>query len=215
MLMKSMYLFVLVCLFLATASGLQAAENPFGWDISYKKVFADNHVPANDTMLKYFVDASNHRGNSRDMFLPDEFFASTKIGNLQQAILIDYQVYWYFGYRSSLLLLNYGDTVQFRLYNSKSRKVEYYDLKPERYVVFADQLMQRTPSKPLSSYNFKTSEGFTFGGYIGVISTYSKSETRQYMITVEDMLSQDRQPGEIGKLTQKIVRAGNLVEAPK
>lgn len=213
--MKSTKLIVFIYLFIATASGLQAAENPFGWDISYKTVFANNHVPANDTMLKYFVDASDHRGNSRDMFLPDDFFAGTKIDNLQQAILIDYQVYWYFGHRSSLLLLNYGDTVQVRLYDSKSREIKYYDLKPEHYAEFADQLIQRTQSIPLGGYNFQVSKGFTFNGFIGVISTYSKSQSRQYMITVEDMLSQDQQPGEIGKLTQRIVRAGKLVEAPK
>lgn len=212
--MKAKYPILFVCLLIASAGGLRAAENPFGWDISYKTVFSYNHVPANDTILKYFVDASERRGNSKDMFLSDDLFTGIKIDKLQQAVLVDYQAYWYFGQRSTMLLLNYGDTAQVRLYNTKSYKVEYRDLKPEKSTALADRLVHRTPSKPIGGYNFKAVDGYTFNGYVGVVSTYTKGQTHQYLITVEDLLTPDRQQGEISKLAQKIVRASKPAATP-
>ncbi len=181
-------------------------HNPFSWDISYTTVFSEHEVPQNDTMLKYFNDAFHRKGQSRKMHLPNAMFADIDMAAIKTAILIDYQVFWYMGHRSSTLYLSDGQTVTARTYDSKSNKVKHYKVHPASYEKFSESIMNRNQSIPLGSYKFKIPKGYSFSGYTGVVSRYSIDGAAQQLMTVEDLLNKKMEPGELGKLVTSMQR---------
>lgn len=194
-------LFFMCILFAAFATSNEiASNNPFSWDLSYAIVFSENDVPKNDTMLKYFNDAYHKKGNSRKIQLPEGLFADIDMAAIKTAILIDYQVYWYMGHRSSTLYLDDGQSVIARTYDSKSNKVKYFKVNPAAFADFSAVIMLRSQSVPLGGYTFKVAKGYSYAGYIGVINRYSLEGSTQQLITNEDFLNKQMEPGDLGKL---------------
>ncbi len=200
---------------LVAATCAQAADNPFAWDLSYATVFKANNVPDYDTMLKYFNDAYYHTGNSRDMFLPDELFSDIDMAMVKVAILIDYQAFWYMGHRSSVLYVNFGESVSIRTFDSKSNNVRLYEIKPENVNDFSAAILHRNQSPPYGGYAFKVAKGFSFAGYIGVINTYLPDQRNQQLIAIEDIFNKQMEPGELGKLINDIQRKMKPAENKK
>ncbi|HED35322.1 MAG TPA: hypothetical protein ENJ08_14090 [Gammaproteobacteria bacterium] len=185
---------------------VQAADNPFGWDLSYKSVFKDADVPENDTMLKYFVDSYQKEGQLKSMALPENLFSNVDLSAIKRAILIDNQAFWFMGHRMSTLYLDYGDSVVARSYNSKQGKVSSNTVQPEYFISFANAILSRSQSVPAGGYAFEVSRGYSFSGYIGAISTYEPEKSRQWLLTKEDLFIENMQVGELGKLMRSLQR---------
>jgi hypothetical protein len=197
------------------ATSVLAVDNPFAWDLSYAAVFKANNVPENDTMLKYFIDADNRKGNSKDMYLPDELFSDIDMAAIKKAILVDYQAYWYMGHRSAALFLDFGESVSVRMYDSKSNKIRFYEIKPEYFVDFSQAMMHRNQSLPYGGYEFQVMKGYSFAGYIGVISTFWPDDRNQQLIAIEDLLNKQMEQGELGKLLNVVQRKMKLADDKK
>jgi len=175
-------------------------NSPFSWDLSYTTIFSENEVPKKDTMRKYFIDAYNKQGNLKEMHLPDKMFSDIDLAKVKTAILIDYQVFWFFGHRMVTLYLDDGQSVVARSYDTKSREVKHFKVRPDYFTTFSADILNRSQSEPAGGYSFKVAKGYLFAGYIGVISHYSMAGTSQQLITVEDLKSKDTGPGELGKM---------------
>jgi len=200
-------LFLMLILFSPlTLADEVASNNPFAWDLSYMTVFSENDVPQKDTIRKYFNDTYQKKGNLKDMHLPDELFADIELATIKTALLIDYQVYWFFGHRLATLYLDNGQSVVARSYNSKSKSVQKYKVRPGSFENFSTDIMNRNQSVPLGGYSFQVSKGYSFSGYIGVISRYSNDGTTQKLITVEDLLHSKTEQGEIAQLMKAMQR---------
>jgi len=195
-----------------TPTSVIASDNPFAWDLSYAIVFKANDVPENDTMLKYFNDAYHRKGNLRKMALSDELFAEINLASIKKAILIDYQAFWYMGHRSSTLYLDDGELVVARTYNSKSNEVRYYKIQPAHFAEFSTAIMHRNQSVPLGGYTFQVAEGYSYAGYIGVISSYSSGGPMQQLITIEDFFDRQMETGELGKLINRMQKRMILLD---
>lgn len=185
---------------------VQAADNPFSWDLSYKPVFQDAGVPENDTMLKYFVDSEQKKGQLKRMAIPEDLFFDIDLSVVKRAILIDNQAFWFMGHRMSTLYLDYGDSAVARSYNSKQGKASFYTIQLGYFAVFANAIMHRSQSAPAGGYISEVSKGYSFSGYIGAISTYDLEKSRQWLITREDFFVENMQVGELGKLVHSLQR---------
>jgi len=182
------------------------SNNPFAWDLSYMTVFSENNVPIKDTMRKYFNDAYQKKGNLKGIHLPDELFADIDRAAIKTAVLIDYQAYWFFGHRLATLYLDSGQSIVARSYNSKSRSVQKYKVRHGSFENFSTDIMNRNQSVPSGGYSFKVSKGYSFSGYVGVISSYSNEGATQKLITVEDLLHSKTEQGEITLLMKAMQR---------
>jgi len=211
-LIKTGLFFIFILFSPFVVSNESGSNNPFSWDLSYVTVFLENDVPKNDTMLKYFNDAYHSKGKSREMHLPDGLFADIDMAKIKTAILIDYQVYWYMGHRSSTLYLDDGQSVVARTYDSKSNKVKYYKVNSASFADFSAVIIYRSQSLPFGAYTFKVAKGYSYAGYIGVISRYSIDGSSQQLITNEDFLKKQMEVGELGQFINSMQKKMKLTD---
>ena len=176
-----------------------SATNPFGWDLSYQQLFKANGLPENDTVAKFYRDAvdvnTSQPLNMKGMALPQELFAGLEAKDIQNAIFIDYQAFWFFGHRVSSLYVRSAKNVFIRSYNSKNQTVEQRPIKPERYESFHKALVEWSQSEPDLDAKFKAPKGYVYSGYIGAVSLYQGANKHQFLLTPDDIVHKDMSPG--------------------
>jgi hypothetical protein len=193
------FLFLLpVCTAILACPDVAAADNPFGWDLSYKTLFKRARVPNNDTVAIFFT--SRRPKNAKpDYSFPQELFSDIKRDEVQTAILIDYQSFWYLGHRMVSLYIRKPDSAYVDLYETKSGKVRRRMLELERFDRMSKALASMQQAKPTNEHKFKAPEGYVFSGYVGVLSQYRNGQTTQFLLTPEDLLRRDMSPGRVTK----------------
>ena len=197
-LFKTFLFFISVCTAIITCPYVAAADNPFGWDLSYKTLFKGARVPANDTVAIFFT--SRRPKNAKpDYSFPHELFSDVKLDEVQTAILIDYQSFWYLGHRMISLYIRKPDSAYVDLYETKSGKTRRRVLELERFDRMSKALALMHQAKPTFEHKFKAPEGYVFSGYVGVLSQYRNGQTTQFLLTPEDLLRRDMSPGRVTK----------------
>jgi len=176
-------------------------HSPINWDLSYHPLFKEK-APKNDTVAKFFRDSAEKKGQLAQYALPPEFFQSDRMANAEIAVLVDYQAFWYFGHRTAALYVKTARGASMHHYNSKSGRVESTEARPDKVVALYDKLLAAGPTKPTFEFPFKTPAGFVYSGYGGAVSLYRLGESKQFLITPEDIVHKDFQLGRV----QEIIR---------
>jgi hypothetical protein len=188
-------------------SGHAAASNPLGFDLSYSTVFKENGIPENDTVAKLFRDANARQKGFEDMAIPSDIFKSYTSDNVETLVVLDYQVFWYFGHRMIMVVVQKKDG-QILTWSWDSKE-GYHD--GEKNIEGGEELSvllnwKATPQPP--GYPKTTDTGHVYSGYIGVLSVYDEGDIRQALLVENDILKQGEDgepvPGNLMKMVMDL-----------
>lgn len=160
-----------------------------GWDLTYRKVFADAKLSKHDVLV-----GALGQGDTAKM----PVFSRWQNKPIDAAILIDSVAFWYFGYRLQTWLVKSSSGSIAYSYDEKGKNL---DEKPLRDASF-DLLIDRLESWPQSSSNQEIvakyrEKGTITGGYVGVVSLFRNGKVRQFLVTFEDLVVVDVAKGRL------------------
>ncbi len=188
-------LFLIVSLSSSVSAIGQQKLQPLGWDLTYRDVFSAANVPQNDTVAKFFEDSTVTRTGPLSKMFPAKFLTELQSPDIQAAIMIDYQAFYYFGHRVSSLYLKTSDETVAHSYASKGGYDRTIVQTETKMVRLLDGLWEWQQSQPNLQNSFAAPEGYVYSGYIGAISLYRDDESRQVLLTSNDILEVDSENG--------------------
>lgn len=163
-------------------------RGPFGWDMTYGSAFDAAGVPRNDTMRKLFRDAWLKPPYVKANLDP-QLLAG--LGDAEVAVFIDYQVRVpIYGGHMAVVCTARSGTGEVRSVGRGGR-VKIHSVAWQTIDELARTLLTVAPSMPKDAprpYEGPVAPGvFVDAGYIGVASVSVDGQSRQLLITPEDL----------------------------
>lgn len=179
--------------FLGLAGAIAGETAPSGiaqqlnWDLTYKNIFEDAKLSEHDSLTVAFG-----RGDAPNMPIFGEWQGKSVDG----AIFIDSLTFWNFGYRHQTWMVKGPSGVTAYSYFEKGSSLEEKPMQDASFDLLIERLMTWQQSDPNSTLVSKyRKSGVMTGGYVGVVSLFKSGNSRQFLLTFEDLMAIDAEAG--------------------
>ena len=174
---------------------------PLGWDLTFETIFDQNKVAASAQIRESF-----RKSNSHSIYA---ILKAVPVESVRSAVLIDRPSLGSNGITSLLFI---STTKSVSVWEIKSFKIDGVTksiVAPRRFNKMLKSLNRIEQGTPVSSKSNRSN----WEGFWGILSTYSKGESRQILLTLEDLYASDNEPSGPGRVAAAVDEA--LLGAPE